>query len=100
MTPPIERDLCPSADGSAVCTALLICRAAVLPTAYGPSAVHLGQLGQTDGLRYRLMPVRLIRFDFSAPRFVSEGSLESGGMILSVTLRSVYALVSHLPVSD
>jgi len=72
----------------------------VLPTAYGPSAVHLGQLGQTDGLRYRLMPVRLIRFDFSAPRFVSEGSLESGGMILSVTLRSLYALVLHLPVSD
>jgi len=100
MTPPIEADLCPGADGSAVCTALLICRAAVLPTAYGPSAVHLGQLGQTDGLRYRLMPVRLIRFDFSAPRFVSEGSLESGGMILSVTLRSLYALVSHLPVSD
>ena len=27
---------------------------------------------------------------------VSEGSLESGGMILSVTLRSLYALVSHL----
>ena len=100
MTPPIEADLCPRVDGSAVCTALLICRAAVLPTAYGPSAVHLGQLGQTDGLRYRLMPVRLIRFDFSAPRFVSEGSLESGGMILSVTLRSLYALVSHLPVSD
>jgi len=27
---------------------------------------------------------------------ISEGSLESGGMILSVTLRSLYALVSHL----
>jgi len=27
---------------------------------------------------------------------VSEGSLEAGGMILSVTLRSLYALVSHL----
>ena len=27
---------------------------------------------------------------------VSEGSLESGGMILSVTLKSLYALVSHL----
>jgi len=27
---------------------------------------------------------------------VSEGSLESSGMILSVTLRSLYALVSHL----
>jgi len=27
---------------------------------------------------------------------VSEGSLESGGMILSITVRSLYALVSHL----
>jgi len=27
---------------------------------------------------------------------VSEGSLESGGIILSVTLKSLYALVSHL----
>jgi len=27
---------------------------------------------------------------------VSEGSLESGGMILSVNLRSLYALISHL----
>jgi len=29
-------------------------------------------------------------------RDVSEGSLKSGGMILSVTLRSLYELVSHL----
>jgi len=58
-SPPIAADLRPCADRSAVRTALVACRAAALPIAYGASglgAACLGQLGQTDGSRYRLMP--------------------------------------------
>jgi len=53
MPPPIAADLRPCADGSAVRTALMACRAAALPVAaYGAA----GTDRRTDRLRYRLMP--------------------------------------------
>ena len=63
MPPPIAADLRACADGSAVRTALVACRAAALPVVHGIAGLgaHLGQLGQTDGRmdgsRYRLMPL-------------------------------------------
>ena len=52
MPPPIAADLRPCAGGSAVRTALVACRAAALPIAYGAASLgaqHICQLGQTDG---------------------------------------------------